>query len=296
MKRVATAVVLVPVVLAAVWFTPSNWFLLLLGIVGLFALREYLQLVLRPGELVFYRAAIAVLALIFGSVVIGSSSTDQREFGVRIAFSVLALTPLILLGLGLKAAHLDRAVASAALSLLGIAYIAIPFLSIWVIRDHIVAATGPFLVLVTLLTVWSGDIAAYYVGRTFGRNKLAPFISPGKTREGAVASMVFASLVCWGMFKFVGPHYGRLQCCDLPGISAPAWLAIGVGIFINVAAQIGDLTESMIKRAAGAKDSGTLLPGHGGILDRIDALLFGAPVAMLLFWSLKSSFILTNHW
>jgi phosphatidate cytidylyltransferase len=296
MKRVLTAVVLIPLVLGAVWLLPSDWFLLLLGITALLAAREFLLLVLLPGESIFYRSAISVLAVIFGSAILMMRMDTAESIAVSVTGSILALAPLLFLGIGLKLSNPRRGMESAALSFFGIFYVGVPLLSIWIIRNHIDESIGPFLVLVLLATVWSGDIAALYVGKMIGRHKLAPSVSPGKTWEGSFASVIFASLICWGLFAYVGPRYGRFACCDLPGITAPYWLSIGIGALINVAAQIGDLAESMIKRAAGVKDSGKLLPGHGGVLDRIDALLFGAPVGMLLFWSLKQSFIFIRAW
>jgi phosphatidate cytidylyltransferase len=144
------------------------------------------------------------------------------------------------------------------------------------------------LVIFVLLSVWAGDIAAYYIGKNFGRHKLAPIVSPNKSWEGAVASVIASVAMAFlilhyrfyisswfspeGSFRFdFGTYYipfGRLN----PGH------AIVLGILTNIAAQFGDLFESALKRGAGVKDSGTLLPGHGGLLDRIDALLFAIPV------------------
>jgi phosphatidate cytidylyltransferase len=131
--------------------------------------------------------------------------------------------------------------------------------------------------------VWSGDIAAMYVGKALGRRKLAPSISPNKTWEGTIASVVGSVLVTV-LLLWVAQ---KLTQHDLDVLFYPgsAWRWIGLGALLNVAAQVGDLVESAIKRGAGVKDSGTLLPGHGGVLDRIDALLLAAPVlwyAMLL--------------
>jgi phosphatidate cytidylyltransferase len=130
-----------------------------------------------------------------------------------------------------------------------------------------------------MLVVWSGDIFAYFVGKTFGRHKMAPRISPGKTWEGAAASM-FASVgvglllsLFWG--QKIPPLFQNYQAFVSWGMSSPI---LAVSALLNIAAQLGDLVESAIKRGAGVKDSGAILPGHGGMLDRIDALLFAAPV------------------
>ncbi|HXE30499.1 MAG TPA: phosphatidate cytidylyltransferase, partial [Terriglobales bacterium] len=122
-------------------------------------------------------------------------------------------------------------------------------------------AGGAMWLVFLLVVVWVGDTAALYAGRAWGRHRLAPRVSPGKSWEGAVASMIAAAAV--------GAGVGAWQ---------HAYILIPVAIAINIAAQVGDLAESALKRGAGVKDSGTLLPGHGGVLDRIDALLFAAPV------------------
>ncbi len=121
-------------------------------------------------------------------------------------------------------------------------------------------------VLILLLTVWSFDTAAYGVGRRFGSRHFIPTISPGKTVEGVVGGTVAAVVVCTLLVVAVG---------------RPAIAGFFLGLAIAASAQVGDLAESMLKRAAGAKESGRLIPGHGGLLDRIDSFLFAAPVAFL---------------
>jgi phosphatidate cytidylyltransferase len=132
-------------------------------------------------------------------------------------------------------------------------------------------ASGPVMVLWLVLIVCAADIGAYFAGRSWGRRKLAPRVSPGKTWEGALGGLVFVALIAWG-----GAEYFHL-----PPLGAIAF-ACGVGVFSIV----GDLTESMFKRAAALKDSGSLLPGHGGLLDRIDSVTAAAPLyALGLFGS-----------
>ncbi|MGD0502200.1 MAG: phosphatidate cytidylyltransferase [Steroidobacteraceae bacterium] len=130
---------------------------------------------------------------------------------------------------------------------------------------------GPMIVLWLVLLVIAADIGAFFVGRRFGRRKLAPRVSPGKTWEGAVGGLCTVALVAW-----VGAR----------SFGFPAALSIGFGCAVGVFSVIGDLTESMFKRAAGLKDSGVILPGHGGILDRIDSVTAAAPLyALSLFGS-----------
>jgi phosphatidate cytidylyltransferase len=136
-------------------------------------------------------------------------------------------------------------------------------------------ANGPSLVAFLLCVVWAGDTAALYIGRTWGRHKLAPRLSPGKSWEGSLGS-VAGSLIAAGILLGLANY---LQAHDSAVLSFPDetiyWL--GLAVVVNIAAQVGDLVESAIKRSAGVKDSGSLLPGHGGVLDRIDALLLAAP-------------------
>jgi phosphatidate cytidylyltransferase len=145
---------------------------------------------------------------------------------------------------------------------------------------------GAFYLLYLLLVVWAGDIFAYFVGKSIGRHLMAPRISPKKTWEGAVASVVASVAVGWLLFSNAERISSALLSVGLItrpngmfGLEQPAMgPIIALTIVLNIAAQLGDLVESLIKRGAGVKDSGAILPGHGGMLDRIDALLFAAPV------------------
>lgn len=132
-------------------------------------------------------------------------------------------------------------------------------------------AISPWLLLFVMGLVWVADISAYFAGRRFGRNKLAPSISPGKTWEGVIGAMLGVSVyvvLVWGYSPYSG--HGEI----LPGLLLASWWWVGLAVF-------GDLFESLIKRQAGVKDSGALLPGHGGLLDRIDALTSTLPLAAL---------------
>ncbi|WP_433969425.1 phosphatidate cytidylyltransferase [Tunturiibacter gelidiferens] len=127
-----------------------------------------------------------------------------------------------------------------------------------------------------MVCVWAGDIAALYIGRAFGKRKLAPRLSPGKTWAGSIASIV-GSMIAGGIVIAIADTLSA-NGSTLLHISEPLWQSLLLAAILNIAAQLGDLLESAIKRGAGVKDSGTMLPGHGGILDRIDALLLAAPV------------------
>jgi phosphatidate cytidylyltransferase len=162
----------------------------------------------------------------------------------------------------------------AALSIFCFFYTGLTLLAIPALREE---ANGPSLVTFLLCVVWAGDSVALYVGRAFGRHPLAPRISPNKTWEGAVGS-VAGSLMAAGIL--LGLEHLLVVRFDSVKLSYPEeyWYWLVLAVVVNVAAQVGDLAESALKRSAGVKDSGTLLPGHGGVLDRIDALLVAAPV------------------
>lgn len=127
----------------------------------------------------------------------------------------------------------------------------------------------PNAVLIVLLPIWAGDTAAMLGGKAFGKHKLAPTISPSKTWEGAISNFAACVLAAWGVGAWLGYEL---------------WVGLACGAAIGVFGQIGDLFESLLKRAAGKKDSGTILPGHGGVLDRIDALLGAAVPVWLILW------------
>lgn len=147
----------------------------------------------------------------------------------------------------------------------------------YAIRYHdyaVGAAAGTALVLLPLILTWTSDIAAYFVGRAFGRRKLIPSVSPGKTVAGAVGGLFFTIVVCWLWVHGVLRPVGQLAMSPVA--------IILFGATISVVAQLGDLAESLLKREAGVKDSSRLIPGHGGVLDRFDSLFFVLPVSFFL--------------
>jgi phosphatidate cytidylyltransferase len=151
------------------------------------------------------------------------------------------------------------------------------FSYIYALRYHdyaVGAAAGTALVFLPVLLTWTTDVGAYAFGRTFGKKKLIPSISPGKTVEGAVGGLGLAIVICLLYVRFILMPYAQL------GLTIQG--AVLFAIVISVAAQTGDLAESLLKREAGVKDSSRIIPGHGGILDRFDSLLFVMPVAFLL--------------
>jgi len=143
----------------------------------------------------------------------------------------------------------------------GVAYISLTLGHFLMIRKF---SEGPFLIFFILMVTWGGDAAAYYAGKHFGTRPLAPILSPKKTIEGLIGGLIIAPLIAWGASVWFLPLFTFIDC-----------LVLGIGL--TLLGLIGDLSESAFKRQAGAKDSGSLIPGHGGFLDRIDSLLLTVP-------------------
>jgi len=156
-------------------------------------------------------------------------------------------------------------------------------LAFWVLLRHLPETAsaeaeptaGLALVLFPITVTWMGDTFAYFFGTRFGKAKLIERVSPKKTRLGGVAGLLGSMLTA--------AVFGWFLLADIPGYAIDWWMAAIFGGIIGALGQVGDLTESVIKRESGVKDSGTILPGHGGVLDRLDALYFTVPVAFLLF-------------
>jgi phosphatidate cytidylyltransferase len=170
----------------------------------------------------------------------------------------------------------DQVLAAAATSVFCLFYIGMTLRALPALHEN-PEGNGASLVVFLLCVVWAGDIAALYVGRAWGRHKMSHTLSPNKTWEGALGS-VAGSLLVTGVLLGLATLF--VTQWDKVWLSYPGdlWYWLALAVVVNVAAQVGDLAESALKRSAGVKDSGTLLPGHGGVLDRIDALLVAAPV------------------
>jgi len=195
-----------------------------------------------------------------------------------------ALAPFVFLTVAMTMKRdLASGYPAAAASAFAFVYIAIPMALLVAIRR---LPAGAIWTIYTLLTVWAGDIFAYFVGKSLGRHRMSPEISPKKTWEGAVASILASVIVGTLWFQHAPGISSTLLRAGLIdrrdgmfGLEQPQlWPIILLSAVVNIAAQLGDLVESLIKRGAGVKDSGTILPGHGGMLDRIDAMLFAVPV------------------
>lgn len=247
MKRILTALVLIPVAAGVVFAGPQwEWaFKAVLAAVGLVAFYEFDQIVAAQG---IARAGWPGMAA--GLVVL----LAPEPFVTAVLVTLAAMT------LAMRGADLAGVLKSAAAFVLGVLYIFGSWRCAIGLRE-----ISPHWLMIALLVSWAGDTAAMYVGRAFGRHKLAPVISPGKTWEGSVGSVVGGTLAAT-----VYAHY------LLASVSIGSVVAIAAAA--NIAGQTGDLCESALKRGAGVKDSGNTLPGHGGWLDRIDSSLFSVPV------------------
>ncbi len=287
LKRIATAVVLIPIVLLLVLRAPVPVLAVFAGVVALVTVQEFLKLTesygVQPLRLPTY-IFVGLIFLLLG-LLSAASETPQLsslKFVLGLGFAC-ALAPFVFLTISMRRAQMSGAYPAAAASAFAFFYVAVPMAMLVQLRQQ---WAGAFWLLYLLLVVWAGDIFAYFVGRSVGRHLMAPRISPKKTWEGAAASLA-ASLVVGGLlFTYalqISSFLLRLRLIErrdgLFGLEKPElWPIILLTVALNIAAQLGDLVESLIKRGAAVKDSGTILPGHGGMLDRIDALLFAAPV------------------
>ena len=250
MKRIVTSLVLIPLISWVVLGAPAWLFFAVLAVVSVLCYFEYSGIVgahgiERPGP-TGYGAGLVILA-----------SPDGQT-------AAITLVGAAALALALTARELRLGLGRAAALLLGVVYV----FGAWRCAADL-RAVSPYWLFFALALNWVGDIAAYYAGRALGRHKLAPQVSPSKTWEGAIGSICASVL-------FAALYFPRL----LPAV--PLIDALFLAAAGNIAGQLGDLCESALKRGAGLKDSGTLLPGHGGWLDRVDSSLFAVPVVYAL--------------
>jgi phosphatidate cytidylyltransferase len=274
--RILTAAILIAVVVAAVWWGPLWLVAALVMLVTSLALHEFFGLAEKAGARGYLLwTSFASILLIYAQML----QVEREGMAHRLGTSVVWLRPmsdlqaalklesvviLFVLGLAVMVMASRRPVSEAlgamGSSAAGMLLIALPVSYVVRLRGE---ENGVALLLFLLALIWVGDTLAYFVGRLVGRNPLAPELSPGKTLEGALANLAGAVVV---------------------GAVFTSWIAmttvqmIVLAAAVSVAGQIGDLAESAYKRSAGVKDSGKLLPGHGGMLDRVDSLVFAAPV------------------
>jgi phosphatidate cytidylyltransferase len=286
LKRIATAIVLIPIVLALILRAPVWGLAIVAGVVALVTIHEFLKLTESYGvEPMGWPTHLFAGLFFLMLTVSGEGETallSTGKFLVVLGFTA-AIVPFIFLTRAMRGQDLRSGYPAAAASVFAFTYIALPLGMLVQLRQQ---WAGAFLLLYLLLVVWAGDIFAYFVGKSIGRHLMAPRISPKKTWEGAAASVLASVGVGWLLFGHAEQISLALlraglitRASGMYGSEVPAMgPVILLTIILNVAAQLGDLVESLIKRGAGVKDSGAILPGHGGMLDRIDALLFAAPV------------------
>jgi phosphatidate cytidylyltransferase len=249
MRRILTAAILAPLIVWVVVWAPGPVFLAVLTAVALLCHYEYSGIVAgygieKPG-LAGYAAGLVVLLL---------------PVEPALAITVIGL---LALALGMAQDDFRTSLPRAGALLLGVIYIFGAWRWAIFLRQK-----SSYWLLFALALSWVGDIAAFYIGKKFGRHRLAPRVSPGKSWEGAAASLAGSMLFGFFYLKYLIPSVAPWQSLLLAGLG-------------NIAGQFGDLAESALKRGAGVKDSGTMLPGHGGWLDRVDSTLFALPV---IYW------------
>jgi phosphatidate cytidylyltransferase len=272
--RVLTAAILIPLVVAAIWWGPTWLIAIVSAFVAIAAMLEFFSIAARLGFQPYRLWTCLAAATIIGQQFYASRQASIARLGDLLERSPRINLELILFGFVLGVAvialgsgrSLAEVLPSISASAAGIVFVVLPFSA--VVRLHGVDGSGPRLLLFTVVLVWAGDTAAYFVGSGIGRWKMAPRISPNKTWEGAGANFLGALFVAaaFGFWTRIPPAH-----------------MLAMGAVGSVAGQLGDLFESAWKRSAGVKDSGSILPGHGGMLDRIDALILAAPAVWYYF-------------
>lgn len=281
--RIVTGVVLIAATVALVLWAPDWLLTVVAALIAILALNEFFALGERMGLRAFKSWTLACAAGIFyaqyaaGMVetrAVGANLLITRTVG-GIPISIDGILLIFLFGIvciGLATRRpLQDVLPAISISSAGLLFVALPFS--YLVRINEIERLGGALILFTLALIWAGDTLAYFVGRFTGRVQMAPALSPQKTWEGAVANMVGSLLVAWAASRWMN--------MDLTGLLIIAAAA-------NIAGQMGDLIESSYKRGAGVKDSGAIVPGHGGALDRVDSLILAAPVV----WALCTWFAL----
>jgi phosphatidate cytidylyltransferase len=269
-RRVLFAVIAAPASIAIIYF--GDWALaIVLSVLAALAAWELFRMARETGALPLEPAGIGLAALL-------PIAVHAQRLGIYTLSNTAIVTMVLLLfasTIWLRGPA-GKPLSSVAITAFGVLYAGL-FAYIYALRYHdyaVGAAAGTALVFLPVLLTWTTDVGAYAFGRTFGRKKLIPSISPGKTVEGAVGGLGLAIVICLLYVRFILMPYAQL------GLTIQG--AVLFAIVISVAAQTGDLAESLLKREAGVKDSSRIIPGHGGILDRFDSLLFVMPVAFLL--------------
>ena len=262
--RLVTAVVLLPILIASILVPKlAPLFVVLVGVALLLALLEFWIIAgkqqIRADPVAGFLGAAALFAIFYFA-----GPREAVDFSAVVAVLIL-LTICSLVAAMLRGAPFERMLARSGATVLGVMYVVLLGSHLVAVRKGFSAELSKDLLSFFFLVLMGSDAAAYYGGRAFGKNKLAPNVSPGKTWEGAIAGML-ASLLLAAV-----AHYWFFR-------QLPLKFALPLAAVMNVFGVLGDLTESALKRSAGTKDTAKILPGHGGMLDRVDSLLFNAPL------------------
>lgn len=265
--RILTALVVSPVIigLVVVGGVPLYLAIAILAMLSLYEFFNALKKKIQPLELVGY--VFACLILLFNYFYKNHVNLSQGNYFLLTLSTIFLLICIVMM-------HERYNVISASVTLLGLMYILHFFLQIYFIR---IMDKGQFLVWFLFITAWGTDTFAYFTGMLFGKNKLCPSISPKKTVEGAIGGLVGSLLLnvvyAWSLTYYLPNDFN----------SSFLILSVFIGIFGSILSQFGDLVASIIKRFAEIKDYGKILPGHGGVLDRFDSVIFIAPVFYMIF-------------
>lgn len=267
-QRIATAIVLLAALLSAVFLLPTRQFAIAVAVIVALGAFEWAALA-KVSRASRYSFA-AFCTVLFGIVIWAFQAIDPSRPEVAAMHGLSAFFWIVVAPLWLARKWRMRSTAAA----LGVGVGIVLPAGISVVSLHSIA---PYALLMVLAFVWIADIAAYFAGRAFGRHKLAPEISPGKTWEGAAGALV-ATVIYVIICVMVSPQLNAI-------VRGGSWvLCFAVAALLCAVSIIGDLFESLIKRQSEVKDSGTLLPGHGGVLDRIDSITSTLPTAAFLFY------------
>ena len=268
--RILTAVVLLPILIASILIDQLQIvFCLLVGVAVVLGEIEF-WLVARKKQ-VRADATAGVLSGLALLTIFYFTTPGKLPDLLMIQLVLLLLVVGSLTAAVVRGAPYDRMILSVSVTILSVLYVALLGSHLIAVRVGFAPALSRHLLSFFFLVIMGSDVAAYYGGRMFGRHKLAPNISPGKTWEGAIAGMLASLLLA------IASHYWFF-------LNLPIKLALPLAAVMNAMGVLGDLTESALKRSAGMKDTAQFLPGHGGILDRIDSLLFNAPVIYYFAW------------
>jgi phosphatidate cytidylyltransferase len=266
MKRILAALVAVPLLLILTFWAPVWAFDIVVGAVLLAALAEWFRLSSSKLAPPLAWAGFLSLALLLASV-----PGERYGFGFRGA----SASVLMLLGVGFMASRrpLDQAAGSLSQTAFGVFYFGVLGIYVILLRG---LTGGSWALLLLYLSTWAYDTGGYFAGKYLGRHKMSPQVSPNKTWEGFVGGTALCMAAVW------------ILCVDAPWGSVSPIARLVLGLLLAVCGQTGDLVESLLKRSLEAKDSGAFLPGHGGVFDRIDSMLFNAPLVYFAVWVLQS--------